>query len=212
VETLQLPTLTSLLLGEYPAIKLLSTVNSAGAPGLLSRPCRAQLNCQPSTNWVPGWRPFHANRIVFSSQADFQQTESVYCQSVRLGAKHLQTHFQNFSFNWTLAVIVFMSVVYNCCWCSPAQSFSGPTPAGLMTTFYCLRFERARSPYLYPPGTGWPSHTPRHWVPFPSPFTTRRATVEIFDPASSARTTSKTPFFYCCASSFPREHVYRAVA
>jgi hypothetical protein len=24
---------------------------------------------------------------------------------------------------------------------------------------------RARFPYLYPPGTGWPSYTPRHWVP-----------------------------------------------
>jgi hypothetical protein len=23
-----------------------------------------------------------------------------------------------------------------------------------------------RSPFLYPPGTGWPSYTPRHWVPF----------------------------------------------
>jgi hypothetical protein len=64
------------------------------------------------------------------------------------------------------------SIVYNCCWPSPVQSFSGPSPAGLMTIFYCLRFEtpptcRARSSYLYPPGTGWPSHTPRHWVPFP---------------------------------------------
>jgi hypothetical protein len=37
----------------------------------------------------------------------------------------------------------------------------------------------SRFPYLYPPGTGWPSYTPRHWVPFPSPFTTRRATVEV---------------------------------
>jgi hypothetical protein len=36
-----------------------------------------------------------------------------------------------------------------------------------------------RSPYLYPPGTGWPSCTPRHWVPFPSPFTTHRVTVEV---------------------------------
>jgi hypothetical protein len=44
---------------------------------------------------------------------------------------------------------------------------------------------RARSPYLYPPGTGWPSYTPRHWVPFPSPLTTRRATVEVFYPAST---------------------------
>jgi hypothetical protein len=24
-----------------------------------------------------------------------------------------------------------------------------------------------RSPYLYPPGRGWPSYIPRHWVPFP---------------------------------------------
>jgi hypothetical protein len=59
------------------------------------------------------------------------------------------------------------SVLYNCWWSSPAQSFSGPTPTGLMTIFYCLRFEtpptwRTRSPYLYPPGTGRPSYSPRH--------------------------------------------------
>jgi hypothetical protein len=33
------------------------------------------------------------------------------------------------------------SAVYNCCWPSPAQSFSGPSPLGLVTIFYCLRFE-----------------------------------------------------------------------
>jgi hypothetical protein len=44
---------------------------------------------------------------------------------------------------------------------------------------------RARSLYLYPPETGWPSYTPRHWVPFSSPPTTCRATVEVFDPAST---------------------------
>jgi hypothetical protein len=32
------------------------------------------------------------------------------------------------------------SVVYNCSWSSPAQSFSGPSPIGLVTIFYCLRF------------------------------------------------------------------------
>jgi hypothetical protein len=42
---------------------------------------------------------------------------------------------------------------------------------------------RARSPYLYPPGTGWPRYTPRHWVPFSSPPTTRR--VEVFESAST---------------------------
>jgi hypothetical protein len=61
--------------------------------------------------------------------------------------------------------------MYNCCWSSPAQSFSGQSTAGLMTTFYCFKFQtsptwRARSPYLYPPGTGWPSYTPRHWITF----------------------------------------------
>jgi hypothetical protein len=39
---------------------------------------------------------------------------------------------------------------------------------------------RARFPNLYPPGTVWPSYTPGHWVPFLSPLTTRRTTVELF--------------------------------
>jgi hypothetical protein len=81
-------------------------------------------------------------------------------------------------------------VVYNCCRSSPAQTFTGQNPAGLMTPFCCLRLEttptwRARSPYLYHPGTGWPSYSPRHWVPFSSPPTTRRATMEVFDPDST---------------------------
>jgi hypothetical protein len=33
---------------------------------------------------------------------------------------------------------------------------------------------KASCPYLYPQGTGWPSYTPGHWVPFLSPLTTRR--------------------------------------
>jgi hypothetical protein len=44
---------------------------------------------------------------------------------------------------------------------------------------------RPMSPYLYPPGTEWPSYTPGHWVPFQSPLTTRRATVEVFYLASA---------------------------
>jgi hypothetical protein len=83
-------------------------------------------------------------------------------------------------YNRTLAVFVLMLhptwrqdgfVVYNCCWSSPAQSFSGPNPARLVTIFYCLRFEtlptwRARSLYLYPPGTGWPCYTQGTGFPF----------------------------------------------
>jgi hypothetical protein len=72
----------------------------------------------------------------------------------------------------------------------PAQSFSGLIPMGLMTTFYCLRFETpltwwSRSLYLYPPETGWPSYNPKHWVPFSLPPTTHRATVEVFNPSST---------------------------
>jgi hypothetical protein len=57
------------------------------------------------------------------------------------------------------------SVIYNCCWSSPAQSFLLSYPTRLMTIFYCLRFEpppnwRASSLYyLRPPGTGWRSYT-----------------------------------------------------
>jgi hypothetical protein len=49
--------------------------------------------------------------------------------------------------------------VYNC-WGSPTQLFSGPSSEGLMTIFYCFKFEgtatwSARSLYLHPPGIGW---------------------------------------------------------
>jgi hypothetical protein len=121
---------------------------------------------------------------------------AVYDKSVRLCVKPLETHDKYFFFKWTFAVIVLMqhplwredgSVIYNCCWLSPEQSFSGPSPARLMTTFYCLRFEtpptwRARSTYLYPPGTGRLGCIPRHWVPFSSSSTTRWVTVEYSNP------------------------------
>jgi hypothetical protein len=97
---------------------------------------------------------------------------------------------------------------------SPAQSFSGPNPAGLMIIFYCLRFEppptwRSIFPYLYPPETEWPSYSPRHWILFSSPPSIRRAKVALFEPASTPgpqvlsggssevvleRTQKKTPF------------------
>jgi hypothetical protein len=38
---------------------------------------------------------------------------------------------------------------------------------------------------VYPPQTGWPNYTPRHWVPFSSPPNTSRVTVEVFEPAST---------------------------
>jgi hypothetical protein len=53
-----------------------------------------------------------------------------------------------------------------------------------------------KSLYSCPPVTGWPSYTPRHWVPFSSPSTTRRATVEVLHttstPGGSASATIST--------------------
>jgi hypothetical protein len=52
------------------------------------------------------------------------------------------------------------SVFCNCCWLSLAQSFSGPSPAGLMTTLLSQIRDsqtwRDRSPYLYSQGHGGP--------------------------------------------------------
>jgi hypothetical protein len=78
------------------------------------------------------------------------------------------------------------SLIYIYCWPSPAQSFSGPSPTGLITIFCCQIRQsptwRARSPCLYPPGRVGSTYIPRHWVSFSLPPTTRRATVEIFEP------------------------------
>jgi hypothetical protein len=62
-----------------------------------------------------------------------------------------------------------------------------------MIIFYSLRFETppnwgGRPSYLYPPGTGWQGYARRYWVPFSSPPTTRRATVEVFVPTSTRDT------------------------
>jgi hypothetical protein len=55
------------------------------------------------------------------------------------------------------------SVFYICCWPLPVQSFSGPSPLGLVTMFCCLSFDTS----------------------FSSPPTTRRVMVEVFDPVST---------------------------
>jgi hypothetical protein len=67
------------------------------------------------------------------------------------------------------------------------QSLNGPSHSEPVTMLYCLIWDsptwRARSPYLYPAGTGWPSYTPGHWVPLTLSPTTRRAKVEVFYPS-----------------------------
>jgi hypothetical protein len=50
-------------------------------------------------------------------------------------------------------------------------------------------------PVLITPGIGWPSFTPRHWVTFSSLPTTRRATVEVFEPASHCTILTNCPAY-----------------
>jgi hypothetical protein len=96
---------------------------------------------------------------------------------------HIATDGQSVSMSWCRAPSgdrdqIFITVWQSrCCFCGapsltrgrvcllycplPLQSFSGPSPLGLATIFYCPRFETS----------------------FSSPPTTRRVTVEVFDPA-----------------------------
>jgi hypothetical protein len=70
--------------------------------------------------------------------------QSVLEQSNHLG---LTTRFLLLSDScWVVDVVRSLcredrSVVYNFCWPSPAQSFSGPSRVGLAIIYYCLRFE-----------------------------------------------------------------------
>jgi hypothetical protein len=60
--------------------------------------------------------------------------------------------------------------LYNCFWTLPEQSLLGRSPAELTTNHTLLSnvspTSRARSPYLYPTGTGRRSYTPGNWSPF----------------------------------------------
>jgi hypothetical protein len=106
--------------------------------------------------------------------------------------------------------------VYNllvqCFLAFPGQSLSGPSPVEFTTIFNYLILDsptwRAKSPHSYPPGTGWPSYTHGHWVPFSSPLMTRRAAVEVFYLASQSyimtNTMSVSPSWYQAPTWDPR--------
>jgi hypothetical protein len=81
------------------------------------------------------------------------------------------------------------------------ESVSCGTHSHILPRFETSPTSRTRSPHLYPPGTGWPSYTPRHWIPFSLPPTTRRATEEVFEPV-----TKYTVESLCCLGADLREN------
>jgi hypothetical protein len=108
---------------------------------------------------LAGWRPSHTNLLLsylpsqdimlYSDQNKVKiMLRQTVSRSVLLSSPHLgfKTKFLLLSDSCGLVVCKAPSlmrgrVVCNCCWSSPARSFSGPSPAGLVTTLYCLRFE-----------------------------------------------------------------------
>jgi hypothetical protein len=83
-----------------------------------------------------------------------------------------------------------------------SQSRSGLSPAGLKTIFYCLNSwdspnQEGQVPVFISPRNRVPRNIPGHWVPFPSPLTTRRATVEVFYPASKWETVTAECLHKC---------------
>jgi hypothetical protein len=66
-------------------------------------------------------------------------------------------------------------------WASPVQLFSGRIPAGLTTIFYCLRFETPPT-WIHTLKNRVAQLYPQHRVSISSTITTRRATVQVFEP------------------------------
>jgi hypothetical protein len=58
----------------------------------------------------------------------------------------------------------------------------------LLSQFLRLPNLEGQVPVFISPGTGWLRYTPGHWVPFPTPLTTRKAAVEVFYPDSTRDT------------------------
>jgi hypothetical protein len=118
---------------------------------------------------------------------------AVYRQSIRLGAKPLETNGQIFFFQLnTYGHSTYVTSSLTRGWLCRLQLLLALASAFILRSEPRRTHDRillfrirgspnlgTRSPYLYPPGTGWPGYIFRHWVPFPSPFTTSRATVEV---------------------------------
>jgi hypothetical protein len=94
------------------------------------------------------------------------------------------------------------SVVYNCSWPLPVQTFSGPTPMGLVTIICCLRFETSLFVASYDSqGYGGGIRPRLHTGDL-----FQRSPLSFYNP--SVRTAEKTQPFYCCLNSSSRKCVY----
>jgi hypothetical protein len=132
---------------------------------------------------------------------------AVYSQSVRLGDKPLETQDQYFFPTEHSGHSPYVTFSLMRGWVCRLELLLALASAVILrsesrrTHDHILLSQIRDSPNLVgqvsiiiSPGTGWPGYTPRHWVPFSSPPTTRRATVEVFDPTST-RDSSQATYF-----------------
>jgi hypothetical protein len=83
------------------------------------------------------------------------------------------------------------SEVYSCCWTSTAKFYPGPSPSGLTTVFYWLKFEISQLEghviIFIPAYNKMIQLSPKHWVPISSPLTIFSATVNVLKPPPLGR-------------------------
>jgi hypothetical protein len=122
----------------------------------------------------------------------------VYSQSIHLGAKPLETDDQHFLQQNTCGHRPYVtSSLTRVCGChlqlllvlasavilrSESRGAHDHILLSQIRNFLNLEDQ---VPIFISPGTGWPGYIFRHWDPFASPPTTRRAAVEVFDPSST---------------------------
>jgi hypothetical protein len=136
---------SSLLLWRMTNEKSLLTLTNESESYITTDGQSASLSCNKAPIWGL-WPDFitvwQSSRVLCYDRRSFGQ--SILVSSTNLG---LTTRFSLLSDCYGVADVGRSlwredgSVVYNCCWSSPAQSFSGPSPVGLTTIFYCLWFE-----------------------------------------------------------------------
>jgi hypothetical protein len=124
---------------------------------------------------------------------------AVYRQSFRLGDKPIETHDQRLYFQLSpCGHSPYVTPSLERGWVCSFQLLLALASAVILRSEYRGTHDHillsqmrdssnleGRSRYSYSPRREWPGYTPRHWVPFSSPPVARRATVELFDPAST---------------------------
>jgi hypothetical protein len=94
------------------------------------------------------------------------------------------------------------SAIYNFCWSSPAQSFLCPSPEGLVTIFYCLKFETSQPgrPGLPPPSRviGFKHNSPCYITPARTAQKTSRPLLPVLTLWGKNASTELLPANGCC--------------